>query len=91
MGDVQGSLATLANTMREEKNRAVDAQGVSLTSREAIERIAVNLGDLASNSQRAAIQIGELDARAQKISGIVNLIKDVAEQTNPKACLYSKG
>ena len=82
MGDVQGSLATLANTMREEKNRAVDAQGVSETSREAIEGIAVNLSDLASNSQRAAIQIGELDVRAQKISSIVNLIKEVADQTN---------
>lgn len=82
MSDVQGSLATLANTMRTEKDRAVDAQGVSLSSREAIERIAVNLGDLASNSQRAAIKIGELDARAQQISGIVNLIKEVADQTN---------
>ena len=82
MGDVQGSLATLANTMREEKDRAVDAQGVSQTSREAVDRIAVNLGDMANNSQRAAIQIGELDARAQEISSIVNLIKEVADQTN---------
>ena len=82
MGDVQGSLITLANTMHDEKNRAIDAQGVSLTSREAVERIAINLGDLASSSQRAAVQIGELDARAQEISGIVNLIKEVADQTN---------
>lgn len=82
LGDVQGSLATLSNTMQVEKNNAVDAQGVSLTSREAVERIATNLGDLANNSQRAAVQIGELDARAQEISGIVNLIKEVADQTN---------
>ena len=82
LGDVQGSLATLANTMREEKDRAVDAQGVSQTSREAVDRIAVNLGDMANNSQRAAVQIGELDARAQEISSIVNLIKEVADQTN---------
>jgi predicted nucleic acid-binding Zn-ribbon protein len=82
LGDVQGSLATLANTMRTEKDRAVDAQGVSLTSRAAIERIAANLGDLANNSQQAAVQIGELDSRAQQISGIVNLIKEIADQTN---------
>ena len=37
---------------------------------------------MANNSQRAAIQIGELDARAQEISSIVNLIKEVADQTN---------
>ena len=82
MVDVQGSLATLANTMRAEKERAVDAQGVSLTSRAAIERIAVNLGDLANNSQRAAVQIGELDTRAQEVSSIVKLIKEIADQTN---------
>lgn len=82
ISDVQGSLAILANTMREEKNRAIDAQGVSLTSREAVERIAANLDDLANNSQRAAIQIGELDARAQEINSIVTLIKEVADQTN---------
>lgn len=82
MSDVQGSLATLANSMRVEKDRAVDAQGVSLTSRAAIERIAVNLGDLATNSERAAVQIGELDARAQEVSSIVNLIKEIADQTN---------
>ncbi len=82
ISDVQVSLATLANTMREEKNNAANAQGVSLTSREAIERIAANLGDMANNSQRAAVQIGELDARAHEISSIVNLIKEVADQTN---------
>lgn len=82
LGDVQGSLTTLAGTMHEEKGRAIDAQVVSQNSREAIERIAVNLGDLANNSQRAAIQIGELDSRAQEISSIVKLIKEVADQTN---------
>jgi hypothetical protein len=82
MVDVQGSLATLANTMRDEKDHAVDAQAVSLTSRAAIERIAVNLSELANNSQRTAVKIGELDARAQEISSIVNLIKEIADQTN---------
>lgn len=82
MSDVQRSLATLATTMREEKDHAIESQEVSHGSRAAIERIAANLGDLASNSQSAAIQIGQLDARAQEISGIVNLIKEIADQTN---------
>ncbi|MGA8862859.1 MAG: methyl-accepting chemotaxis protein [Gallionella sp.] len=82
MTDVQGSLAILAKTMKEEKDHAADAQGVSLTTRASVERISVNLAELAKNSQRAAVQIGELDARAQQISSIVNLIKEIAEQTN---------
>ncbi len=80
--DVQGSLASLANAMHVEKDHALDAQGVSLTSRTAIERIAVNLSDLAGNSHQAAVQIGALDARAQEISKIIQLIKEIADQTN---------
>ena len=82
LGDVQTSLAKLATTMQEERDRSVDAQGVSQTSRDAVDRIVVNLGAMANNSQSAAKQIGELDARAQEISSIVNLIKEVADQTN---------
>jgi predicted nucleic acid-binding Zn-ribbon protein len=82
MKDVQDSLAALAATMNQEKVRALEAQGVSQLGRASIEKIASNLGDLAGNSQRTADQVGELDNRAQQISGIVNLIKDIADQTN---------
>ncbi len=82
MTDVQNSLAALAATMNQEKTRAVEAQGVSLMGRASVEKIASNLGELAGNSQRTADQVGELDNRAQQISGIVNLIKDIADQTN---------
>jgi hypothetical protein len=68
--------------MHVEKDHALDAQGVSLTSRTAIERIATNLADLANNSHQAAVQIGELDERAQEISKIIQLIKEIADQTN---------
>ncbi len=82
LNDVQGSLSSLANDMKVEKDNAVKAQGVSIESRAAIAKIATNLSSLASNSQRTAAQVGELDARAQEISGIVQLIKEVADQTN---------
>ena len=48
----------------------------------AIEGIAVNLADLARRSERTSSQVGELDGRAQEISGIVQLIKEIADQTN---------
>ena len=82
MAAVQSSLSTLAESMKTEKSRAVEAQGVSLQSRGAVEGIATNLADLAQGSQRTAAQVGELDARAQQINGIVQLIKEIADQTN---------
>lgn len=82
MSDTQSSLATLANAMRSEKDRAVDAQGVSLSSRQAIDRIASSLADLAGRSNLAAEQVGQLDVRAQEVNGIVQLIKEIADQTN---------
>ncbi len=82
LSDVQASLMTLANDMRTEKDHAIDAQGVSLTTRSAIESIAANLSELADGSRNAASKVGELDGRAQEISRIVQLIKEIADQTN---------
>ncbi|MDP2794019.1 MAG: methyl-accepting chemotaxis protein [Sulfurisoma sp.] len=82
LAGVQTSLNTLAEDTKAEKDRAVEAQGVSSESRVAVEGIATNLADLALGSQRTATQVGELDARAQEISGIVQLIKEIADQTN---------
>ena len=80
--DVQGSLAKLAEDTKLEKDRSVQAQGVSIESRASVESIATNLANLAQNSSQTASQVGELDARAQEISGIVQLIKEIADQTN---------
>lgn len=80
--DVQGSLTGLAQDMKGEKDRAVEAQGVSIESRSAVESIARNLAELAHNSHATAQQVGEMDARAQEISTIVQLIKEIADQTN---------
>jgi hypothetical protein len=82
LADVQGSLSKLATTMRGEKDKAVEAQGVSLTSSEAISRISENLAKLAQSSQHAASRVGTLDSRAREISGVVALIKEIADQTN---------
>ena len=80
--DVQSSLATLSNAMHLEKNHALDAQGVSMSSRSDIERIAFNLSNLAESSKLAATKVGELDESAQQISRIIQLIREIADQTN---------
>ncbi|WP_277345152.1 methyl-accepting chemotaxis protein [Chromobacterium fluminis] len=82
MTDTQQSLATLSSVMSREKDRAVAAQDISLHSRQSIDQIAADLSKLAGASQGAAEKVGELDARAQEVGGIVQLIRDIADQTN---------
>jgi predicted nucleic acid-binding Zn-ribbon protein len=80
--DVQSSLNRLAQDMKAGKERAVEAQGVSSDSRASVEGIASNLAALAESSRNTALQVGALDTRAQEISGIIQLIKEIADQTN---------
>jgi len=80
--NIQASLQTLANQLREEKNNAVEAQGISLTSSQAIERISNDLTKLAESSGGAALQAGSLDQRSQEIIGVVQMIRGIADQTN---------
>ncbi|WP_297456590.1 methyl-accepting chemotaxis protein [Ferrovum sp.] len=82
IADVQTSFAGLSESMRREEEQAVKAQGVSITSRSAVERISTNLVALSSASQKTAEQVDRLDGRAQEIIRIIQLIKEVADQTN---------
>jgi len=78
----QASLAALANNMRMEQDRAIDAQVLARTSCESIDRISDNLSTLAAQSQTAAGKVGSLDERAQQVGGILQLIEEIAAQTN---------
>ena len=80
--ETQGSFGQLAQNMQSEKQRAIDAQEVSLTSRKAIDEIAASLSELATASHAAADKVGALDQRANEASGILRLIKEIADQTN---------
>lgn len=82
LADIQGSLHVLADTLRQEKDEAVAAKNSSETSRSAMDMIAGNLASLAYQSEAASQQVGVLDQRAQQIGGIVQLIKEIADQTN---------
>jgi methyl-accepting chemotaxis protein len=79
---IQASLVGVASNMRDEKERAADMQTTSASCSTAVSLISGHLGKLANDSQISATRVGELDSRAQQISGIVNLIKGVADQTN---------
>lgn len=80
--NTQTSLQTLAGHLRDEKNNAVEAQGLSLSSSQAIERIYRDLNNLADSSGNAALQAGSLDQSSREIIGVVQMIRGIADQTN---------
>lgn len=82
MQEMQSGFLKLANQLREEKDHAVEAQGVSRDSSKAIDRISRNMADFADASHKAAKQAGALDQSSREIIGVVQLIRDIAEQTN---------
>lgn len=82
LSDLQGSLGEFSRRMRQEKERAGEMEKASGLCSDSVGSISGQLGALAIESQEAAERVGKLDASAQKISFIVQLIKEVADQTN---------
>ncbi|MBT9614158.1 MAG: CZB domain-containing protein [Burkholderiales bacterium] len=80
--ELQRSLGGLATTMRSEKSSAVEAAGVSSSSREAMADIAANLHHVSEKTKQTAHSVEGLNERAGQIGGIVMLIKEIADQTN---------
>jgi uncharacterized coiled-coil protein SlyX len=78
----QQSLTRLAESMKAERSNASETFGVTEMSRSAIDRIARTLSQLAASSATATGSVAVLGERATKIVGIVNLIKEIADQTN---------
>ena len=82
MLEVQSSLSGFAEKMRSEQQRAASMQENSGQCSTSVNTIAGHLGKMALDSQTASLKVGELDKRAQQISSIVQLIREVADQTN---------
>ncbi|TCS69240.1 chemoreceptor zinc-binding protein [Sulfuritortus calidifontis] len=78
----QRTLAALAATMRSEKDNAAEAAGMSASTRSSVSTIAGNLQKLSTESHSSAERVGNLHQRAAQIDGIVNMIKEIADQTN---------
>lgn len=78
----QQSLGLMANLLREERNQAVRAAEVSVSSGHTTLDIANNLHRLAEGSAETAREVGTLAKQADEISAIVQLIHEIADQTN---------
>ncbi|GAB6049524.1 methyl-accepting chemotaxis protein [Hydrogenophilus islandicus] len=82
LGAVRESFVRLADTAERNEHQTEKAEEAATKTEEVVRSIATNLQKLAEASQEAMAKIGALDERAQQISGIVNLIREIADQTN---------
>jgi hypothetical protein len=82
IGLSQQSLDRLAVVMDAERGSASETFGVAEANRDAIDRISGTLSQLSANSAMAADKVAALGERATRIVSIVNLIKEIADQTN---------
>ena len=78
----QTSLAGLANSLREKQKLAENSNRVSIKTRKEIGHIIANINTLSELSNDASNQVGELDEHAQKVGGMVKMIREIADQTN---------
>lgn len=78
----QQSLGQMANQLKEERNQAIEAAEVSVASGQTTTEIAANLHRLAEDSSSTAREVETLAKQADEISAIVQLIHEIADQTN---------
>ncbi len=76
------SVSHVADSAREASNAAVSAVETSETGVKTVRRAAMEMNSIASSVSQSAELIEGLNIRAREISGIVNVIRDIADQTN---------
>ncbi len=80
--EIQRSQLAIANSMKAEKEHAIEAATVSGSSRASMEKISSNLLAMSDDTSDMAGKVENLSQRASQIGGIVHLIKEIADQTN---------
>ncbi|MBE9608137.1 chemotaxis protein [Chitinilyticum litopenaei] len=80
--EAQDGIAGLADKLKEEKRCAQAVTRVSSDNSSTIADIASNLQGLSTTAAESVSQVERLDAQSEQISGIVQLIKEIADQTN---------
>jgi hypothetical protein len=79
---IQSSQLKIANAMKTEKQSAIEASTMSGANQLAIEKISANLQAMSRETGEMAMKVDNLSARASQIGGIIQLIKEIADQTN---------
>ncbi len=79
---LQGSQVAAAEALRGEKQHAIEAASVSAGNREAVVQIAETLELMSGDTRKSSQNVQSLTLRAAQIGSIVQLIKEIADQTN---------
>jgi hypothetical protein len=79
---LQGSLAAMAQAMKAETMEAVRTAGETMQSKEIVQKLTGRIEELIERAQRSATAVTSLHEGTGKINGIVQLIKEIADQTN---------
>jgi methyl-accepting chemotaxis protein len=82
LAGVRGSFLGLATTLNHEKSSVLEAASQSAANRSAFEKITDNLRVMLGKINETSGNVDELNQRAGEIGGIVQLIKEIADQTN---------
>nr|WP_051304468.1 methyl-accepting chemotaxis protein [Chitinilyticum litopenaei] len=75
-------LGELVGKFKEERRCAAAVTRVSSDNSQTITNIADNLQSLSQTAAQSVSQVDRLDTQSEQISGIVQLIKEIADQTN---------
>jgi chromosome condensin MukBEF ATPase and DNA-binding subunit MukB len=78
----QKTQAFMANSLKTERDEAVEAGKITTGSVDLMDNINRDLGLLAQQSVQTMDQVNGLNTNTEKIGGILNLIKEIADQTN---------
>ena len=82
LGNSQDTLDALAHHLLQEREESAEAGVMAHSSRDSVYSISRGLNELAGNSREAIDKVSSLRLCAEKIGGIVKLIKEIADQTN---------
>jgi len=76
------SMVVLSDRMRQEKDRILSSSGIMSRTGEMIDQMSGNLLRVSHETRGTTKNVEELNTRAGQISSIVQLIKEVSDQTN---------
>ncbi|MDT8371082.1 MAG: methyl-accepting chemotaxis protein [Gammaproteobacteria bacterium] len=82
LGGFHLSLGTMATTLSAERASAIEGSETSIHVREHIESVASGLSNITDQMDQSASRVKSLQDNAEKISGFVEIISNISEQTN---------
>ncbi len=82
VGQITQSISSIALRARDVDEAVLDTQSISSESAQAVMGVSSEVAEVATAMQSLGVAMDNLSQRAREISGIVVVIKEIADQTN---------